>query len=85
MVSKLGYDLFHCVSRYWVSIGELLERVRGGGEWWPWTVDHVLTGDMERSYLAHLLEVDSHLSALGGQESILVLHVSCCVGQISSL
>ncbi len=61
------------LSRYWVSVTELLKRVR---LWWPWTSEHVLAGDLERSYVAHLLKADSHLLSVGGCGSIVVLHVS---------
>ena len=57
---------------------QLLRKVKGGGGglWWPWTIEHVLTGDMERSYFAYLLEADPHLISVGGKENILILHVS---------
>lgn len=59
-------------------MAELLKRVREGGGhlWWPWTADHVLTGDMERSYFAYLLKADSHLLSVGGAGNIAVVHVS---------
>ena len=41
--------------RYWCSLKKLLERVTYN-TWWPWTEDHIVTGDMERSFLHYLLD-----------------------------
>ncbi len=70
-----------------MSVAELLKRVKNGGGdlWWPWTSEHVLAGDMERSYFAHLLKADPHLLSLGGNGNILVLHVSYLFPQCSGV
>ena len=67
--------MFLC--RYWVSIGLLLEQVRAHPEelWWPWTQQHVLHGEMERSYLSYLLTSDPSIRAVGGCQRISVVHV----------
>ena len=44
-------------------------------QWWPWTEEHVCTGDMERSFLRHLFHTDPHLSSLGGQDKVIILQV----------
>lgn len=64
--------------RYWKSIAVLLEHVNENGKdsWWPWVAEHVLSGDMERSYLAYILASDTHLQALGGEQNVVVLHVN---------
>ena len=41
--------------RYWCSLKQLLRRVTYD-TWWPWTEDHIVTGDMERSFLHYLLD-----------------------------
>lgn len=41
--------------RYWLSVRQLLNCVTDDS-WWPWTEDHIVTGDMERSFLHYLLE-----------------------------
>ena len=41
---------------------------------WPWTVDYVQSGDMERSFLRHLLDVDPHLS--DNKDKLIVMQVS---------
>jgi len=41
--------------RYWCSLKQLLRRV-AYDTWWPWTEDHIVTGDMERSFLHYLLD-----------------------------
>lgn len=43
--------------RYWLSLKQLMNCVTPD-TWWPWTEDHIVTGDMERSFLHYLL--DSH-------------------------
>lgn len=56
---------------------QLLERVEAeGGEWWPWTREYVMAGDMERSFLRHLLSTDDHLEAMAAQAKVLVIQVS---------
>lgn len=60
--------------RYWLSVECLLAHVQGSSQWWPWTREHVLTGDMERSYLSYLLEADPHARALQQHSNIFVLH-----------
>lgn len=64
--------------RYWKSVGVLLEHVKENGKdsWWPWVAKHVLSGDMERSYLAYILASDTHVQALVGGQNIVVLHVN---------
>ena len=78
------------MSRYWVSVGLLLEQVRAHPEglWWPWTQRHVLQGEMERSYLSYLLNSDPSIRAMGGCQRISVVHVhahSCLDYQLLTL
>ena len=47
--------------RYWLSLRQLLNCVTYDS-WWPWTEDHIITGDMERSFLYYLLEQHDHPS-----------------------
>ena len=57
--------------RYWLSVRQLLDCVTFD-TWWPWTEDHIVTGDMERSFLHYLLE--QHHPATS-DPSILVMQV----------
>ena len=41
--------------QYWLSVRQLLSCV-SFDTWWPWTKGHIVTGDMERSFLHYLLE-----------------------------
>eukprot|EP00731_Ephydatia_muelleri_P019146 Em0011g1186a len=61
--------------RYWLSVEELIAHVHkmGADSWWPWTRETVMQGDMERSYMWHLLMEDSHCRHLGGAHLITVL------------
>jgi hypothetical protein len=61
--------------RYWLSISHLMARACEE-DMWPWNCDHVLSGDMERSFLRHLMEVDDHLSVIGKHIDIVVLQYS---------
>jgi len=45
--------------RYWLSVRQLLSCVTYD-TWWPWTEDHIVSGDMERSFLHYLLEKHHH-------------------------
>ncbi len=62
-----------------MSIEELLKEVsvqrQGGEEWWPWTTSHIHSGDMERSFLNHLLSTDAQVLAINTNNNIHVLHV----------
>ena len=57
--------------QYWLSVKQLLGRV-SFDTWWPWTEDHIVTGDMERSFLHYLL--DQH-HPTNSDPPILVLQV----------
>lgn len=61
--------------RYWKSIGLLLHRSRVENNWWPWNEGDVISGLMERSYLAHLLQTDLHAVTLGGDLNVVTLQV----------
>ena len=67
--------------RYWMSMEELLKEVgmQGGEEWWPWTTSHIHSGDMERSFLNHLLSADTQVQAINTYNNIHVLHVSIVI------
>ena len=41
--------------QYWLSVKQLLGCV-SFDTWWPWTEDHIATGDMERNFLHYLLD-----------------------------
>jgi hypothetical protein len=63
-----------------MSIEELLkevsvQRLQGGEGWWPWTTSHIHSGDMERSFLNHLLSTDAQVLAINTNSNIHVLHV----------
>ena len=58
--------------RYWLSVRQLLSCVTFD-TWWPWTEDHITTGDMERSFLHYLLE--QHHPATSSDPPILVMQV----------
>ena len=60
-----------------MSVDELLNEVsmQGGEEWWPWTTSHIHSGDMERSFLNHLLSSDAQVLAINKNNNIHVLHV----------
>ena len=58
--------------RYWLSVRQLLNCVTFD-TWWPWTEDHITTGDMERSFLHYLLE--QHHPATSSDPPILVMQV----------
>lgn len=62
--------------RYWLSVEELRANVRrmGSDSWWPWTLDCIAMGDMERSYMRYLLLEDHHSRYLDGASLISVLH-----------
>ena len=49
--------------------------VQGGEEWWPWTTSYIHSGDMERSFLNHLLSTDTQVIAINSNNNIQVLHV----------
>lgn len=74
---KYQQKLMDDVYRYWMSIEELLKEVsmQGGDEWWPWTTSHIHSGDMERSFLNHLLSTDPQVLANNTNNNIHVLHV----------
>ena len=62
--------------RYWWSVSQLLARVTAeGGEWWPWTREYVQQGDMERSFLRHLITVDTQLTTLDADNTLAILMV----------
>ena len=68
--------------RYWFSITQLLARARKE-EAWPWTEEYIYRGDMERSFLRHLFEVDPHLNFDSKvKEKIIVLQVHITYIQI---
>lgn len=56
--------------RYWLSLRQLLNCVTYES-WWPWTEDHIMNGDMERSFLHYLLE--QHHSSACSDPPILVM------------
>lgn len=43
--------------------------------WWPWTKEHIVSGDMERSFLAFILATDADILTLNTNNNIQVLHV----------
>lgn len=47
--------------RYWYSVSQLLVRGRSE-EAWPWTEEYITRGDLERSFLQYLFDVDPHLN-----------------------
>lgn len=58
--------------RYWLSVKQLLNCV-SCDSWWPWTEDHIMAGDMERSFLHYLL--DHHHPITCSDPPILVMQV----------
>ena len=58
--------------RYWLSVRQLLSCV-SFDTWWPWTEDHIVSGDMERSFLHYLLE--QHHQPTASDPPILVMQV----------
>ena len=73
------------VHRYWMSTEELLKEasMQGSEEWWPWTSSHIHSGDMERSFLNHLLSTDPQVLAINTDNNIHVLHVRILVTLIN--
>ena len=63
--------------RYWLSLRQLMNCVTCDS-WWPWTEDHIVTGDMERSFLHYLLE-QYHLPSTFSSPPILVMQVNHCI------
>ena len=51
------------------------EACLDGEEWWPWTRMHIHSGDMERSFLNHLLSTDTQVLAINTNDNIHILHV----------
>lgn len=63
--------------RYWLSVKQLLSCVTHD-TWWPWTEDHIVSGDMERSFLHYLLD-QHHPSPTCSDPPILVMQVKHCM------
>lgn len=66
--------------RYWKTLSVLLqEAVEHRCGWWPWTVDHIVSGDMERSFLTFILVSEAHVNFLNSDNNVQILHVSSYV------